>query len=147
MELTKELLQVVSEFDTCFPLPDLSERFKFTGRTLYSSRVEIETPYLYVNGDFIHLYLTNHDGKYLISDYGDFSIKYESLLDCIQDVEKHVINRLNADKIGYSARIQNETIELENIEHVVLNDEELSVHLVKIAKTLSELSNEITCKN
>ena len=121
----------------------LPDGFKFTGRTLYSSRAEIETPYLYADNDYVYLYLTHHDDKYLISDYCNFSIKHENLLDCSQDV----VNRLNVKKIGYDARIQGDTIEIEYIEHVVLNDEDLNVDLVKIAKTLSELSNEITAKN
>ncbi len=121
----------------------LPDGFKFTGRTLYSSRAEIETPYLYADNNYVYLYLTHHDDKYLISDYCNFSIKHENLLDCSQNV----VNRLNAEKIGYDARIQNDTIELENIDHVVLNDEDLCVDLVKIAKTLSELSYDLTAKN
>ena len=117
----------------------LPDGFKFTGRTLYSSRSEIETPYLYADNDYVYLYLTHHDDKYLISDYCNFSIKHEELLGCSQ----YIVNRLNAEKIGYDVRIQDDTIEFEYIEHVVLNDEELSVDLFKIAKTLSELSEYV----
>lgn len=128
----------------------LPDGFKFTGKTLYSSRAEIETPYLYVNGDFIYLYLNVNDGEYNISDYGDFANEVRLSFVNIRDIPfvHKVVDKLNEQKIGYTVWVQGGCVlNCPFIEHVVLNDEELSVDLVKIAKTLSELSHDLTAKN
>ena len=124
---------------------NLPEGFTTKGTLIYSSREEIKTPYLYANNDYVYLYVSkNSDGKFTITDYGDLAetLDYE-----IEPINHELILKvLDEKRIGYEVRVQyfDDVVvkELQYINHIVQNDDDLNSDLVKIAKTLSELTNE-----
>lgn len=116
------------------PKPNLPDGFTYTHKTIYPNLEEIITPYLYDNNDYIYLYLKKECNIYKITDYGDFHNEID-LCSCYDEIPiDYIVEKLNEKKIGYVL----------NVDWLMINHQTEDIEdLIKIAKTLSELSEYV----
>lgn len=112
----------------------LPDGFTYTNKTIYPNLVEIITPYLYDNNDYIYLYLKKEYGSYRITDYGDFHNEID-WCSCYDEIPtKYILEKLEEQDISY----------VSDKDWLMINHPTKDIKdLDKIAKTLSKLSEYV----